>query len=223
MCDGVLHMTGTPSDWHGDYDDPGSALAARLAVVQDELRKALARRPVDPVRVVSVCAGQGRDVIGVLGTRPRKDEVTVTLVEADPRNAVAARRAAGEAGLPTVTVVEADASRTESYAGHVPADVLLVCGLFGNISDADIQNTVALLPQLCARGADVIWTRNLGPRDGSANLTPAIRGWFREAGFRELAFRWTDGGYGIGTHQLATPPMPLETRRRLFTSFTRRW
>ena len=216
-------MTGTARDWHGEYDDPESPLAVRLAVVQDELRKALTRRPSGPVRVVSVCAGQGRDVMGVLGHHPRRDGVSATLMEADPRNAVAARRAAVEVGLPNVTVLEADASRTDSYAGLVPADVLLVCGLFGNISDADIRNTVALLPQLCAPGADVIWTRNLGPRDGSANLTPTIRGWFRESGFRELAFRWTDGGYGIGTHQLAAPPVPLETGRRLFTTFTQRW
>lgn len=216
-------MTDATRNWHDDYDDPASPLAARLAIVRDELGKALSRRPSGPVRLVSVCAGQGRDVIGVLKHHPCRDAVSAALVELDPANDAAARRRAAAAGLPNVLVVEADASRTDSYAGHVPADILLVCGLFGNIPDADIRNTVGLLPHLCANGADVIWTRSLGPRDGSANLTPAIRGWFRDAGFRELAFRWTDGGYGIGTHQLSAPPKPFEPGRRLFTAFTQRW
>ncbi len=211
------------SNWHAGYDDPGSALAARLAIVQDELRKALSRRPAGPVRLLSICAGRGRDVIPVLAGHSRGEDVSAVLVEIDPENVAAARQMAATAGLANVSVVEADAALTDSYAGHPPADVVLVCGLFGNIADADIERTVRHLPHLCAAGADVIWTRNLGPRDGSANLTPTIRGWFRDAGFTELAFRWTDGGYGIGTHHLVAPPEPHRPGYRLFSTFTQRW
>jgi hypothetical protein len=219
----VPQVIESTANWHDEYDDPRSALSVRLAVVQDEVRQAIARRSAGPVRLVSVCAGEGRDVTGALASHTCRHAVSAVLVEVDPVHVEAARRRAAAAGLANVTVVQADASLTDSYAGHVPADIVLVCGVFGNIADADIQNTIARLPHLCAAGADVIWTRNLGPRDGSANLTPTIRAWFREAGFRELAFRWTEGGYGIGTHQLASPPEPHKPGRRLFTSFKQRW
>jgi hypothetical protein len=35
--------------------------------------------------------------------------------------------------------------------------LVLVCGVFGNISAKDIEGTIARLPQLCADGATVIW------------------------------------------------------------------
>ena len=43
---------------------------------------------------------------------------------------------AWSAGDADVEVLVADAGRTDSYAGRVPAEVVLVCGVFGNISDA---------------------------------------------------------------------------------------
>jgi hypothetical protein len=81
-------------------------------------------------------------------------------------------------------VRQADASRPESFADALPADVLLLCGIFGNISDTDIERTAAAAPALCAPGATVIWTRHRRPPD----LTPRIRSWFTSAGFEELAF-----------------------------------
>lgn len=216
-------MTGVGASWHDQYDDPGSPLAVRLAVVREELRQAIARRPAGPVRLVSVCAGQGRDVIAALDGHPRRGDVSAVLVEIDPQNAELARRRIRAARLAGVSVVQADASSTDAYAGHVPADVLLVCGVFGNISAADIRRTIRLLPRLCGPGADVIWTRHLGPRDGSANLTPQVRAWFGEAGFEELAMRYTPQGYGIGTHRLAGPPQPYAPGLRLWTAFVQRW
>jgi hypothetical protein len=210
-------------DWHAGYDHPGSALAARLAIVRDELGKALSRRPPGPIRLLSICAGQGRDVIPTLADHPRRHDTRAVLVDFDPQNVATAQRAADAAGLAHVSVVEADAALTDNYASHVPDDVVLVCGLFGNIADADIERTVRHLPHLCAAEADVIWTRNLGPRDGSANLTPIVRSWFRDAGFDEVAFRWTDAGYGIGTHRLAIPPRPHVAGYRLFSTFAQRW
>lgn len=42
------------------------------------------------------------------------------------------------------------------YADAVPADLVLLCGIFGNIPDADVQATVRAAPQLCAPGAEVV-------------------------------------------------------------------
>jgi hypothetical protein len=100
------------------------------------------------------------------------------------RNAVLARRAAAEAGLAQVEVRQADASVVASFADALPADVLLLCGIFGNVSDRDIQRTINAAPALCAAGATVIWTRHRRPRD----RTPQVRAWFTASGFGEIAF-----------------------------------
>ena len=51
-----------------------------------------------------------------------------------------------------VEVVTADASLTDHYLGMVPADLVLICGLFGNIADEDIERTVNSCSQLCRTG-----------------------------------------------------------------------
>jgi predicted RNA methylase len=170
--------------WHEPYDDPSSVLSARLRLVQAQLADALDHAPAGAVRLLSLCAGQGRDVIGVLPSHPRQDDVSAVLIEADPENAETARGNAAAAGLAQVEVRQADASRPSGYADVLPADVLLLCGIFGNVGDADIQRTVAAAPALCAPGATVIWTRHRRPPD----LTPQVRAWFREAGFAEVSF-----------------------------------
>jgi hypothetical protein len=115
-----------------------------------------------------------------------RHHVTAMLVEADPRNAALARCRAAAAGLDQVRVRQADASRPEAFADALPADVLLLCGIFGNVSDTDIERTTAAAPALCAPGATVIWTRHRRPPD----LTARIRAWF----FDEVAFEPLDTG-----------------------------
>ena len=51
--------------WHDEYDRAGSPLHLRLLVVQDLIAAALDELPPGPIRVISMCAGQGRDLIGV--------------------------------------------------------------------------------------------------------------------------------------------------------------
>ena len=63
--------------------------------MQGHLRAELDRAPAGHVRLISLCAGQGRDVIGVLTGHPRRDDVRARLVELDERNVALARRAAG--------------------------------------------------------------------------------------------------------------------------------
>jgi hypothetical protein len=177
-------------DWHQAYDDPASQLSARLRSVRRHLSQAIDQAAAGPVRLVSLCAGQGHDVIGVLEHHPRRDELSAVLVEADPRNVELGCSRAMAAGLAQVEVREADASRPEYFADALPADVLLLCGIFGNVSDGDIERTVATAPALCAAGATVIWTRHRRAPD----ITPRIRAWFVDAGFDEVAFDALDAG-----------------------------
>src|SRR5215469_316971 len=168
--------------WHRDYEDPSSSLSARLRRVRYHLARAIDRAPAGPVRLLSLCAGQGHDVIGVLPGHPRRDEVHAVLVEADAGNAAVARRAAADAGLGQVEVREADASLVTSFADALPTDVLLLCGIFGNVSDGDIQRTAEAAPALCREGATVIWTRHRRPPD----VTPRLRRWAGAGGFEEV-------------------------------------
>jgi Putative methyltransferase len=200
--------------WHRPYDDPGSPLAERLAAVQGLIRSVLDQSAAGPIRVVSICAGQGRDLIGALAGHPRRPDVSARLVELDARNVEAARSAATAAGLGALEVAAGDASLTDSYAGAVPADLVLACGVFGNVSLADVERTVAHLPMLCAPGAAVIWTRHRRPPDA----TPAIRAMFARHGFAEVSFVAPEGRvFGVGAERLRAEPMALVPGIRLFT------
>lgn len=181
--------------------------------MQRRLRDALDQGD-GPLRLISMCAEQGRDVIPVLADHPRGDAIDALLVELDPRNAAEAEAAARDSGLARVRVLVADAAETANYRGAVPADVILACGIFGNISDDDIHATVAALPALAAPGATVIWTRG---RWANNDPTPRIRSWFREAGFEELSFDAPDDcPYSVGVNRLASPPLPFDPTLRLF-------
>jgi hypothetical protein len=196
--------------WHTEYDDPSSRLAERLRVVQGYVRDALDTMPPGPIRAISACAGEGRDLLGVLGDHPRRADVTGRLVELDP---VLAATAVDHAP-PGIEVVCADAAQASAYAGVVPADLVLACGIFGNISADDIRRTVEALPELCAAGATVVWTRHRrGP-----DLTVDIRQWFTTAGFEEVGFTTADDFlFGVGAHRLVGAPAAFAPDRRLFT------
>jgi hypothetical protein len=207
--------------WHEEYDDPEAPLSVRLGLVQAEVRQVLEQRPPGPIRVVSLCAGQGRDVIDVVAGHERGLHVRALLVEQDPGLVAFARARAAAAGIGgeiggAVRVVEGDASSTELLVGSdcVPADLVLLCGIFGNISLPDIERTVAVLPSLCAPGASVIWTRHRRPPD----QTPAIRALFAEGGFEEASFAAPHGFVlSVGRHRLVGPPMPFDPGVRLFS------
>lgn len=201
--------------WHDAYDDPGSALAQRLKVVQARLHDCLSAATPGPIRLISMCAGQGRDVLGVLPTHPRRDDVSATLIELDHDNVDVARRSAEAARLSNVEVIEGDAAVSDVYRPFVPADILLACGIFGNISTSDLEHTVRHLSMLCRDGAALIWTRHrLDP-----DLTPAIRRWLTESGFEEASFDAVEheNRPGIGTARLAGDPLPFLPGFRFFT------
>jgi hypothetical protein len=200
-------------DWHADYDEPGSKLARRLELVQGWVRQGLDEAPPGPVRVLSLVAGQGRDLIPVLARHSRRGEVRACLVELDERNAEVARASAADAGLSNVEVRVADAGLVDGYADAAPADILMLCGLFGNITDEDIRHTVEQSTALANRDATVVWTRH---RD-APDLVPHIDTWFAEAGFQTLGLSDAALDYGVGAHRLRRDPRPLVPGTRLFT------
>ncbi|GAA4460911.1 class I SAM-dependent methyltransferase family protein [Phytohabitans houttuyneae] len=199
--------------WHEAYEDPASSLSRRLAMVRQQIATVLDARPPGPIRVVSLCAGQGRDLLGALVDHPRRHDVVGRLVELDPHNAEVARTSAQQGGLAGIEVVTGDAADTGNYAGVVPADLVLACGIFGNVSDDDIRRTIAMLPGFCVTGGTVIWTRHREEPD----LVPAICEWFEAAGFKPAWVADGSAGYGAGVHVYSGPTTELPLGKRMFT------
>lgn len=140
------------------------------------------------------------------------------LVESDPRSVAIASESAARAGLTRFEVVEGDAGFSDVYASAVPADIVLACGIFGNVRDVEVENTVRNLSMLCREGASVLWTRHRQEPD----LTPRIRSWFAESGFDEMSFDALDNETksGVGSERLVDAPTAFRPGVRFF-SFVR--
>jgi hypothetical protein len=202
-------------EWHRAYEAPDSRLSRRLRVVQEQLRAAIDER-AGAVRIISMCAGQGRDVIGVLAEHPRRDEIRALLVELNPELAADAEGAARAAGLEHVRAVCGDAAMTDQYAEFAPADIVLACGIFGNVTHEDIRRTIDHLPMLCGSGATVIWTRG---GTSARDVALDVRRWFSERGFAELAYVSSpdEDHYRVGAHRMTAEPRTLAGGARMFT------
>ena len=206
--------------WHTDYDDPSSDLSWRRRAVQSAVRCSLDEAGSEPFRIVSACSGDGRDLLEVLATHAAAARTQVRLLELDDRLARRAEDFARDHGLEGVEVVRSDAGRTDSYAGAVPADLVLLCGVFGNLSDEDVQATVGVARQLCTAGGTVVWTRDRHDRD-PVEPTDEIRVWFDRAGFEEVSLDAPEHrSYRVGVHRFLGEPELLVPGRRFFT-FTR--
>lgn len=222
--DRVVTGTRDYQEWHQRYDDPDSALSWRLQRVRRHLEDALDSR-TGPVRLLSLCSGDGRDVLGVLAGRADADRVSVVLLELHPGLAQQARDAAAAAGLSQVEVRTVDASSAAAYLGAAPADVVLMVGVLGNIADADVWRLINFAPQLCRPGAILLWSR--GRRFSrelsgvtAGDLNAEVRARFAAAGFEESAYETHEGGGrpALGLQRYVGPPVDLRPGSpRLFT------
>lgn len=206
--------------WHEDYERPGSTQARRLQAVVGLLTDVFDAAPPGPIRVLSLCSGDGRDLAGALAGHPRAGDVTGVLVEADA--ALAAGAEANMSGVaPGLIVRCADAGDPASFADRAPADVVLLCGIFGNVAPADVAATVDAVPSLSAPGAAVLWTRHRRQPD----VTPWIRQRFHDAGCPAEAFASSGpGGFAVGVQRVASPSSaPLPARLFTFTTTAGEW
>ncbi len=82
----------------------------------------------------------------------------------------------------------------------------MLCGIFGNVSAADIERTVMAAPGLCSAGATVIWTRPAGCR-------------FTAVGFDEVALDAlaTSTLIAVGVNRLRIGPSARLPAQPLFT------
>ena len=230
--------------WHKAYEDPSSSLSQRQRDVATMIRTFLDEAPAGELRVLSLCAGDGGDLELALNGHSRTGDVTGCLVEFDPALAERARAKqarigsrlevrCADAGDPANFVDVALApdavgptslangwllTRPANRVGE-PVDLLILVGIFGNISDDDIRRTINAVPSLCKPGATVIWGRHRREPD----LTPQIREWFEAVGCASTGFV----SPGVGHHSTASERVgpvsndPLPTK--LFTFLDDLW
>jgi hypothetical protein len=205
--------------WHSRYDDPASSLAHRLIVVRHRIRETLLMSVGEtPLRILSLCAGDGRDLLPELATLDGSAN-TAVLIENNATLATRAAETADSLGLPGVTVIVGDAGASSTFTDHVPVDLLLLCGIFGNISEDDIRATVAATPTMLRPGGTVIWTRGATQPD----VRLRVRAWFEDAGLDEISFDAEPGGFGVGVHRADRHGTPISAiPLRLFTFSARR-
>jgi hypothetical protein len=200
--------------WHAPYDELVSDQSERLGAVQDVLGSVMDAAPAGSLRAVSICSGQSRDLLPMLIRHPRGRDFRVRMIELDPLNASFLHGALGSTDLTEVEVLVADAGLTDSYAGAVPADLVLVSGPFAHLDEPDLRRTIAALDQFCAAGAGVVWS-SYGP--GLAHVDLVLSA-FNEAGFTSMSLERDQAGeFVVGSHRFQGRPAELVPGRRLFT------
>jgi amino acid adenylation domain-containing protein len=204
------------NEWYKQYDSFPS-LQARRRIVCEQIAATLDDCPAGPIRIVSICAGDGRDLIGALLNHSRRNDVAAWLLDNHAESIARERAAAEQAGLERqLRFLEADAARMGNYAGAVPADLVLLSGFLGHLRHNDVPRLIESLPMLCRTGGWAIWNRHLVMHKGREQV-PAIRELFRRARFEEVHFETTaPDGFAVGRGRFAGRVKPLDPARVLF-------
>ncbi len=204
----------TWSDWPGKaYTRAG--YQQRLAAVERHLGESLDLAPGGPLRIASMCAGDGRDVLRVVKTHSRRSDVVAWLVELSGNSVADGAAHARRAGLEhTVNFLHADATSFATYRNIAPADVLLVCGVWGHVPLDEQASLVCASGMLCKPGGVVIWTR--GVRQGTARFD-AVRALFASPTWDEVRVTITpDAKWAIATHRCLGPASVLPASGPIF-------
>lgn len=202
--------------WHKGYNVEPS-MQARLRLVREQAGRLLQEHPPGPFQIISLCAGDSRDLLGLLRQHPRREDVTAWLLDTDQASLDRGRRAAEKAGLDRqCRFIQADAASARSYAGMIPADLIVISGVFGHLRPADVARLIEGLSMLCRTGGHVIWNRHLVHNDGSVQM-PIIREGLRTAGFDEVQFQTTaPDGFAVGCARCTGATQPLDPTRVFF-------
>ncbi|AFY45794.1 class I SAM-dependent methyltransferase family protein [Nostoc sp. PCC 7107] len=206
-----------PKDWYEWHDlyKTEPRLQQRLEIVREFIGYSLNASPDGAIRIVSVCAGDGRDLLGTLENHPRRNDVHARLVELNPQLVERGRATIESLGLAKqIEFINGDAAIANNYVGAVPADIVIACGVFGNLTEAELNRLLDNLSFLSKPGAFVIWTR------GHSNGIPYsenVRKVLSTSGSAEVNFKITaTGDMGVGLHRYFGESLPQPKEQQLF-------
>jgi SAM-dependent methyltransferase len=206
-----------PSEWSGwpDAAYRQERYQQRLVAVESHLTESLDKAAPGPVRIISLCAGDGRDVVEVLRSHKRKDDVVAWLVELSRQSVALGVERAAQAGLgKNVKFLCGDATDFESYQRLAPADIVLACGVWGHVPASERATLARGLATLCKPGGDLIWTR--GVLRGMSCFEQ-IQSLFGAPAWQRQRVSFTpDASWGIATARYCGPPLALPKSGRLF-------
>jgi hypothetical protein len=202
--------------WHKNYE-ASPALKTRLLVVREHLARCFDAQHPGVIQMLSICAGDARDLIGVLATHPRRLDVKAYLIENNTELAVQGKKVIEEAGFEKeLHYIIGDATISSTYLGLVPVDVVLMAGVFGNLRSEEVGRLVQNLCVLCKPEGVVIWTRHRRLHDG-LNQIKLIRRCFDESDFEEVHIENTpDDAFTIGSHRYKGTVQVLYSGIKLF-------
>lgn len=211
--------------WHKLYES-STPLQRRLELVRSQIAAALDAAPPGEIRLISVCAGDGRDVLGALSGHPRVRDVRARLVELNPELVASGRAAIEQANLAgQVEFVQGDATLSSLYKGIAPAQVVVMAGMIGLVDAAEIPGLVRCLGCLTTRDGRVVWTRNLDFRDGVRH-SMALRQALTNSSFKAVTFKMTSWSnffrrspqarFVVATHMHLADPEPLPAGHNFF-------
>lgn len=186
--------------WHENYRN-SLPLRARLEEVSQQVTDAINAIESPRVHVLSLCSGDGRDLLKVLLSGNTNKAVDATLIELDPILVEQGREAFAEHGFSDFVQFRcADATLFSSYQDLPKAELVMVCGVFGNVRANHVERLIFSLKGFCSPGARVVWTRSLNEFDDGEAAAQRIRCCFKDTGFREAAFKRTpEGTFAVGS------------------------
>lgn len=193
-----------------------SGYQLRLGAVQSHLTDCLDDAAPGPLRLVSICAGDGRDVIGVLESHPRRADVEAWLVELDRKSVESGRKSAEAKGLTDrVTFINGDATDYATYSNILPCDIVMMCGVLGHVRPSERAEMVKKAARFCKPGGAIVWTR--GVKQGRSRLAEVER-LFDHAICEKVRTSVTpDEKWGVVTHRYVGQPHMSPSGGRIFT------
>jgi len=187
----------------------------RLEAVQQHLIERLDSVPCGPIRLISICAGDGRDVIGVLQTHERRKEMSAWLVELDRQSVAAGIRDASLVGLQdTVRFINGDATDYVTYQDIAPADIVLACGVWGHVPAHERVSLTSALAALCRPRGTVTWTRGIS--NGTARLDEIESLFVRPTWERMRITLTADKRWAVATYRYGGQSRLLPRTGRIF-------
>jgi hypothetical protein len=165
--------------------------------------------------MVSLCAGDGRDVIGVLKSSPRRNDVEAWLVELDRQSVADGVRHISTSGLEnTVKFINADATDYATYKNIERCDIALVCGTWGHVPADERTFLIRALASFCKPGGFVIWTRGISK--GMSRLDD-IQSQFGPSSWQRVRLSFTpEEKWAVGTHRYRGPSVEKPPTGRIF-------